>query len=778
MPRFDSRPLALSALIAASVAAASPQEQPATDHPDYPVEIAAGKALVTLYQPQLESFDGNRLTARAAVAVTPADREPVFGVVWFDARVSTDRDDRTVRLVEIDASESRFPNATAEQLAQLAGLLEREIVSWNLEVSLDDLLTQLELVEKQQQAADDLETDPPAIIVLDHAAALIQLDGDPRLEPVEDTTFMRVVNTPYFMILDTAAKRYLLADGRSWFTAPEIGGPWADEPAPPEAAVTLAEQDVLRSEEQEGSRPERMPQIIVATEPTELVFTDGKASYTPIAGTSLLFVANTESDLFMDIDSQRHFLLQSGRWYGSATLAGPWSYVAADQLPAAFADIPAGSPKADVLVSVAGTRQAEEAVHDASIPQTAAIDRETATTTVEYDGEPKFEVIEGTSMTYAVNTPSSVIKIDDRYYCCDQGVWFVSTRPDGPWIVCESVPQVVYTIPPSCPVYNVTYVYVYDATPTVVYVGYLPGYTGCYVYRGTVVYGTGYYYRGWYRRVYYPRPTTYGFSFRYNSYTGSWGVRVGWGYGGWHGGFAYRSCGGRAGWWGPRGCRYVDEINRSTSITTPRGTWNAYTRAEYDDGEINIDRGASFTPNENLYERRENVERNVEDRRADREGRRDERTGERGERAGERGERAGERGERGGERGERTGQRGDLDRAGDRSGRSNDLFADREGNVVRKAPDGSWERRTGDGWTRTDDRPGAGAGDRGGRPSTGASPTRPSTGATRSPDRTRDLNRQYDARQRGAQRTQGYRSYSGSRSRSSGRSGGGGRGRR
>ena len=57
--------------------------------------------------------------------------------------------------------------------------------------------------------------------------------------------------------------------------------------------------------------------------------------------------------------------------------------------------------------------------------------------------------------------------------------------------------QVIYTIPPSSPMYNVTYVKVYGATPTAVTYGYTAGYTMAFVSAGVVVYGTGYYYRRW-----------------------------------------------------------------------------------------------------------------------------------------------------------------------------------------------------------------------------------------------------------------------------------------
>ncbi len=66
-------------------------------------------------------------------------------------------------------------------------------------------------------------------------------------------------------------------------------------------------------------------------------------------------------------------------------------------------------------------------------------------------------------------------------------------------------------IPPSSPLYDVRYVHIYDYTPDVVYVGYLPGYLGCYPYYGTVVYGTGYRYGSWRdRHHYYPRRFTHG----------------------------------------------------------------------------------------------------------------------------------------------------------------------------------------------------------------------------------------------------------------------------
>jgi uncharacterized membrane protein YgcG len=214
-------------------------------------------------------------------------------------------------------------------------------------------------------------------------------------------------------------------------------------------------------------------------------------------------------------------------------------------LPEDFAKIPEGSAKDNVLSSVAGTQASKEAIMDAQVPQTAKVDRKTAKCTVKYDGDPKFEKIDGTSMELAMNTTSTVMKSDNKYYCVESGVWFVADKATGPWKVSEERPKEVNKIPASSPAYNTQYVYIYDSTPEVVYVGYTPGYMGCYVYGPTVVYGTGYYYNPWYGPYYYPRPVTYGFSMHYNPWTGwSMGFHFSAGFFSFH---AY----GHPGYWGP-----------------------------------------------------------------------------------------------------------------------------------------------------------------------------------------------------------------------------------
>ena len=531
---------------------------------DWPREVASPQGDITMYQPQIESFKGNALSARAAISITPSGKdEPVFGAVWLDCRVSTDRMNRTVKLEDVKVKQIKFPEGTDEETTKISATLEQQMPHLDLIFSLDFLLESLDMTQKERETARELEVTPPKIIMMNHPAVLVLIDGDPVLTDVEGTSLKRVTNTPYFLVQVPSSGRFYLRGGAIWYTAWNITGPWTKIGNPPKVVVNLSEQSISDNESDEQLKANdvrlktgKIPEIVVSTEPAELIATDGPIQFSPIKGTGLLYASNTPSRVFMEIATQQYYILVSGRWYTAKTLTGSWTNVESKKLPTDFAKIPPGSECDDVLSSVAGTIPAKDAMLDAQIPQTAEVDRATATTEVQYDGDPQFEPIENTDMEYAVNTPTAVIRLGGRCYNCEKGVWFEGPGPFGPWAVCVNVPEAIYTIPPRYPVYNVRYVRVYGFNPSVAYVGYTPGYTGCYVYGGTVVYGTGYHYQPWYRHYYYGRPWTWGFGVHFDPWTGwSFGASVGWGQP--HGWFAYNSSIVSAGWWGPVGYRPV-----------------------------------------------------------------------------------------------------------------------------------------------------------------------------------------------------------------------------
>ncbi|MEH6593785.1 MAG: hypothetical protein V7746_26195 [Halioglobus sp.] len=530
----------------------------------WPREIAVAQGTIVVYQPQPEKLEGDILTGRAAIAIELTDEEqPIFGAVWFSARMDTDRSERTATLIEVKIDNIRIPIEDESKSKDLVALLEAEMPKWQLSISMDNLLATLEVVDAREESAESISTRPPKIIFTNKPAVLIPVDGDPQLRDIEGSDLQRVINTPFTLLYDGKGSNwYLHADGESWYSADAIQGSWSLAPSVPAAVQALAPppppppeegEEVLEEDAATGAAPD----IVVMTEPTELISIDGKAAFEPVEGTQLLAVTNTESDLLMDIGGQNYYVLLSGRWYASRSLEGPWEYMPGDELPGDFAAIPEESDMSTVLYAVPGTKAAEEAVLDAQMPQTAAVERSKATLEVEYDGTPSFEEVESTSLSYAVNTATPVLRADGKYYAVDEAVWFVSLAPKGQWTVATELPAAIYTIPPESPLYYVTFVRIYKSTDDYVYVGYTPGYTNTYVYNTTVVYGTGYYYPGWYGQYYYPRYSTWGFHVRYTPW-GGW--RFGLSYS--SGPFTFYVGGGswyRGGWWGParyRGYRH------------------------------------------------------------------------------------------------------------------------------------------------------------------------------------------------------------------------------
>ena len=504
----------------------------ADEDPGWPRERAtADGTKLVIYQPQVDSWEGQRrIKARVAVAITPPRaNKPILGVLWIEADTDTILATRTVVMDNIQIVRTSFPALSPAEATQLTARLKSLFPQGSQNFALDRVLANLSRTQEQAHSAE-LALTPPTIFYSERPAFLVLLDGKPVLSPIEGTDLLFVVNTNWSLFFQTGTSQYYLLTEKSWLIASDLNGPWAPAGALPQSFSKIPNtdnwQEVRNNLPGQPLRGSDVPQIFVSETPAELIVTKGAPTLTPIEGTKVLYVTNTDSDVFLYSSDGEYYYLVSGRWFKAKSLNGPWA-PATTSLPADFAQIPPDSPRGSVLASVPGTPEAQEALLVAQIPQTATIKRNEAKVTVTYAGEPQFKPITGTSMQYATNTSFDVIRVGDLYYVCFQGVWFRSTTPQGPWVIADSVPPQIYTIPPSSPLYRVTYVYVYNSTPSTVVVGYTSGYTGVYAYGGTVVFGTGYYYPPYVWAgpvpVYYPYPYSYGAAAYYNPYTGAYG---------------------------------------------------------------------------------------------------------------------------------------------------------------------------------------------------------------------------------------------------------------
>jgi hypothetical protein len=485
----------------------------------WPRVIDISNAVITIFQPQMETLKDNQLTCRAAVSVKRDNKEKVdYCAIWMKASLDTDKETRIVKLKGLEITKIAYPDVSDQVKDSLGGIIRRNILKANWDISLDRLLAMLDVAEKQQKDDKKLESPVPKFFFSTKPAVLVSIDGEPVLKNINDDV-SQIINTRFLMLLDVKSKQYYLKCAGEWFSSKDLTDGWQLAKEVPSA---ISEQGKKDSSAEEEPKSDITPEVYVVTKPAELIQCDGEPELASIPGTDLSYLKNSDNDIFRDTSNNQLYLLVSGRWFTAPVKEGPWKSIDSSELPETFKKIPSDSPKANVLVSVAGTNEAKDAVMESYIPQTATIKRGTVKLDIKYDGEPQFEAIEGTSMSYAVNTETPVVKLNNKYYACDNGAWYESDSPTGDWDVCAKVPDEIYTIPPSCPIYNATFVKVYDVNDDSVDVGYTSGYDDSYVYGGVLVYGTGFCYRLWCRRFWCPRPVTYGCRYRYNRLIARW----------------------------------------------------------------------------------------------------------------------------------------------------------------------------------------------------------------------------------------------------------------
>ncbi|MBL8414615.1 MAG: hypothetical protein JNM42_09285 [Propionivibrio sp.] len=491
----------------------------------WPRDLSISNAAVLVYQPQINSWNGNKIDFRAALAIKPSGaQEETFGVVFASARAQVDKVTRTVVFENLRITKSDFPTLPERGAAYVAEL-QASLAAGLKTISLDRLQASLAASGIKPSSVPVLNA-PPQIIVSYSPAILVPIDGPPVLKPVADYgQLQRAINTRALILTGGIGAAYYLHVYDGWLTSTSIGGPWTlaspgwgaqqelDNVARQLSAA--GKVDLLDGGPQANPKPSLangVPTIYTAQGPAELVIFNGQPDFLPIDGTPLLWASNSTNDVLINTANNDYYVLLAGRWFRSAALSGPWTFVASNALPPAFAQIPASSKAAAVLASVAGTPQAQEAIIANSIPQTASVPLSNGPTfTPSFDGPPQYAPIAGTPLSSVVNSSVPIIQAGaSGYYAVSAGVWFSAPQLTGPWVVASAVPDVIYTIPASSPLHYVTYVRIYEATPAVVFTGYTPGYLGTVVDpSGTVVYGTGYYYSPWIGSVWYPAPVTY-----------------------------------------------------------------------------------------------------------------------------------------------------------------------------------------------------------------------------------------------------------------------------
>jgi len=523
-------------LMALSVFTQAPQADVVAPFPrTYPLPNGGH---ITLFQPQIESWNAQtHIVALSAVAYSakPADK-PIMGSIKIEADTEIAIEDRLVRFKDFTIPEVNFTSLSRDDSRMISTALQAALPEADKMLGLDRVFA---AVDKSQLAsavknAKGIKADPPKIFYSETPAVIVVFDGEPVWAPIKDVDLKFAVNTNWDLFQQISTKTFYLRKDANWFKSDDLKTGWTPAGTLPESFAKLPAddnwKDVRANIPGKALAAGKAPQIFVSTEPAELIVTGGRPKYSPVPNTALLWVNNTESDVFRNGQNGNLYYLVAGRWFSAPALTGPWTFATPD-LPADFQKISIEHPRSRVLASVPGTQQATEAVLQARVPITARVSKsQLKAPEVIYQGDPKFEPIEGTMLTMAVNTDREIIQFRGIYYMCYQGIWFTSSSPTDYWTVASEVPKEIYDIPASSPVHNVTYVTVQDDDPNddLVTASYEPGYTGTEVAWGVPVWGTGWYYPpylyyGGYYPIYYPWHHTYGLAAWYNPYLGVFG---------------------------------------------------------------------------------------------------------------------------------------------------------------------------------------------------------------------------------------------------------------
>jgi hypothetical protein len=739
-----------AAIPAGALGAAAPQTaaaKPVDPDGGWPrTYTSPGGAVFVLYQPQVASWTDQKravLYIAASYAAKGASK-PALGTLKLEVDTSVALPQRLVSFSEFKITESSFPTLERDQVRAVVDDIVTNVPRAERVIALDRVLASVDKSQIVPKNVNGLKADPPVIFFSPTAAVLVNLDGDPIWSPIRENDLKFAVNTNWDLFQHVPTNVFYLRYNQSWLQASSVAGPWKAAGALPGSFVKLPADDNWKDVKAalKGAKlaDNQVPRVFVSTKPAELILVNGAPNYLVVPRTKLLWLSNTESDVFRLGKGGPIFFLVSGRWFSAADFTGPWTF-ATPTLPDDFKNIPLEHARSRVLASVPGTSQAAEAVLLAQIPQTARVDKkQLKAPEVVYQGDAQFQAIDATKVARAVNTDKDIIKVGDLYYMCFQGVWFVAKAPAGPWEVTGTVPKEIYEIPPSSPSYNVTYVTVVEDNSDAVVFATAAAFTGVMIGWGCAVWGSGYYYPpyigyGGFYPAYYPFYPTYGYHASYNPWTGAYSRgAVAYGpYGGAGVGARYNPRTGTyargAAAYGPYGARGVAEAYnpRTGTYGATRQGSNVYGSW----GQSGVTRGDQWATTSRVTNNRTGTTT----RRTDTSG--------------------------GGTAVTRNGPAGTGGVA--RSG-GGDVYAGRDGNVYRNTGSGGWQKYDNGGWNSV----GQATPQQREQAQPRATPARESGGAAANPT-VGQLNRDSAARAEGAQRTRDASSVnSGSRSTNAG----------
>ena len=251
-------------------------------------------------------------------------KAPSLGTIKVESTTSVAVPERLVNFSQFSIAEANFPALPKDQLKGVIADILDAVPREQRIIALDRVLASVDSSQIVPRNIPGIKADPPVVFFSTKPAALVNFDSDPIWSPIEANDLKFAVNTNWDVFEHTPTKTYFLRVDQSWMTAPAVKGPWTPVAKLPPSFGKLPADDNWK--EVKAALPGKTltaaqaPTVFVSTTPAEMILMTGEAAYTPVPGTRLLWVNNTESDVFRAGPTGPVYFLVAGRWFSAPAL--------------------------------------------------------------------------------------------------------------------------------------------------------------------------------------------------------------------------------------------------------------------------------------------------------------------------------------------------------------------------------------------------------------------------------------------------------------------------
>src|ERR1044071_1196515 len=279
---------------------------------------------IVIFQPQIASWDDQKhVVALAAVSyVAKGAERPVLGTIKLEGDTLVSLEQRLVKFSTLKISEANFQTLPKEQTQEIVQEIEKNIPDDDRIIALDRVLAYLDKSTIRPKNVAGIKSDPPRLYVSTIPAILVSFDGEPIWSPIKDNELKFAVNTNWDVFQHGPTGIFYLRNDTAWYKSTDIRGYWSRAGKLPDSFNKLPNDDNWKDVRASlpGTAVKTLPKVFISTDPAELIVIAGAPKYEPVPNTGLLWISNTESDLFRHGPDGPVFYLVAGRWFQAPEL--------------------------------------------------------------------------------------------------------------------------------------------------------------------------------------------------------------------------------------------------------------------------------------------------------------------------------------------------------------------------------------------------------------------------------------------------------------------------